>query len=213
MVTKNLTLVILITIGVVSINSTCTKDGVLGCANSVYSFKTGVQAYPDKDSILVGDTIWLEVNIPTKLIDVSTNTLVDFSDAANFGSAISFDMFIGGSISNPGISFAANNFNFFLSKGNAVINGSTERIREYLFIQSNNTYTFKLGIIPKRKGVFGIGFGNAANVYRKSDKCSKAGYEIDFENTIQHLYLYQNNRPGYDINNYENKHLYCFKVF
>ena len=60
-------------------------------------------------------------------------------------------------------------------------------------------YVFKLGIVPQQSGIFGIGFSNANNVYRKSDKCTKANFQIILENTRHHYYLNPNiNRSNFD---------------
>lgn len=195
-----------------SIFSTCKKGG-LGCANTVYNFKINMQAYPDKDSIHINDTIWIELNSPTSLTDLRTNQLVDFSGATNLGSAITVVKFVGGSVSDPGAVYSANSFDYVLEVGKKIDNPFTEGVREFIFIEDNQMYLFKLGIVPKQLGIFSIGLSNAANVYRKSDKCTKAGFEIDFSTTNQHLYYLQNNRPGYVITGSELTSLYCFKVY
>lgn len=203
-------LLILITIFFTSISSSCNK---LGCANTVYSFRIAAQAYPDQDSIPIGDTVWLDISSPTSLTDLSSNKTVDYSGAENLANALSFDVFTGGSVSNPGTAYAASNFRYFLKMGTPVNNSFVERIREYLFSESNGMFRFQLAIIPIVKGTYFLGISDGVNVYRQSDKCTKANFEISFQNTNQHLYLYQNNRPGYVINDYEKKHGYCFKVF
>ncbi len=165
MATKVFTAAILLFVAMVTTFSTC-KKGSLGCANTVFNFKIGAKAYPDKDSILVGDTIWLEIDAPTKLTDINSNTIVDYSGADNLRNALSFDIFTGGSVSDPGTAYAANDFNFSLKTGSAIANPYTERIREYLFIENNSSFKFKLAIIPKKKGIFALAISNAANVYR-----------------------------------------------
>jgi hypothetical protein len=50
-----------------------------------------IKASPDLDSIHINDTIWLEVNEPTILKDVQTGKDVNYSGAANLGSAIGFE--------------------------------------------------------------------------------------------------------------------------
>lgn len=69
---------------------------------------------------------------------------------------------------------------------------NTNQIRAFLFEERDNRYLFKLGVIPQQKGIYGIGFSDAVNVYRKSDNCTKAGFAINFENTNQHHYLNPN---------------------
>ena len=212
MATKIFTVAILLITAMATTFSTCKKGG-LGCANTVYNFKIGVTAYPDKDSIHIGDTLWFELNAPTSLQDNNSGKLIDYSGASNLGTAISVVKFIGGSISDPGAVYSANSFNYFLAIGNPVNNSFVEGIREYLFLENNNQYKFKLAIIPQQLGIYSLGISNAANVYRHSDPCTKAGFEIDFENTNQHLYFLQENRPGYTISGSELTSLYCFKVY
>lgn len=212
MAIKNFSIAILFFISMASIFSTCKKGG-LGCGNAVYNFKIGVRAYPDKDSIRIGDTIWFELNTPTSFEDITSGKLINYGGAANLGSAISVVKFVGGSISDPGAVYSANSFNYILVTGSQVNNPFVEGIRDYLFLESNNQYKFKLAIIPQQLGIFSLGLSNAANVYRHSDKCTKAGFEIDFENTNQHLYFLQNNRPGYVISGSELTSIYCFKVY
>lgn len=212
MAIKKLTVAILLITAMASTFSTCKKGG-LGCTKTVYNFKINMQAYPDKDSIHINDTIWIELNSPTSLTDLRTNQLIDFSRATNLGSAITVVKFIGGSVSDPGAVYSANSFDYVLVVGNKIDNPSTEGVREYTFAEDNKMYHFKLGIIPKQYGIFSIGLSNAANVYRKSDKCTKAEFEINFNNTNQHLYYLQNNRPGYIITGSELTSLYCFKVY
>ncbi len=203
-------ILILLLIFEISISSSCNK---LNCANTVYNFQISGKIYPDKDSIHIGDTIWVEINASTQFIDITSGKIIDYSGAINLGNALSVDIFTGGSISDPGTAYAANKFNYFLLAGNSVNNSFTERIREYLFSENNSKYSFKLAIIPLLKGIYTIAISNAANVYRQSDKCAKASFEINLQNTNQHLYFYQNNRPGYVMSDYERTHMYCFKVY
>ena len=60
------------------------------------------------------------------------------------------------------------------------------QIVEYIFFESQNTYNFKLGIIAKKKGIYAIGIGNAANVYTENDPCRKASFLFKLINTNNH---------------------------
>lgn len=213
MATKLITLIVLLIAAMATTFSTCKKGG-LGCANAVYSFQIGGQAYPDADSIPFEDTIWIEINMSANLTDVSSNEVIDYSGAVNLSNALSFVKLIGGgSISNPGAIYAANEFEIDVIEGKRVNNAFDEGIREYLFVERENQYKLKLAVIPKQIGIYSIGLSNSVNVYRRADKCTKANFEIEFKDTNQHLYLLQSNRPGYTISDYERRHLYCFKVY
>lgn len=187
MATKHFSIAILLIIATASIFSTCKKGG-FGCANTVYTFDLGIKAYPDFETIHLGDTIWLELNAPTSLTDITSNQVIDYSGTANLGSAIGFGQFVG----RDTVIEAANFFDYKLINGINVNNPSVSKIREYLFVEQQNQYLFKLGIVPKQKGIFGIGLSNAANVFRRNDNCTKASFNINFKNTKQHYYLNPN---------------------
>lgn len=187
MATKIYRVVILLFIAMTTTSSTC-KKGVLGCANAIHNFNLGIRAYPDNAEINIGDTIWLEINSPQDFIDLASNVKINYANAANLGSAIGFGEFIG----KDSVMDAANYFDYKLIDGIKVNNPFVSKIREYLFIENQNQYLFKLGIVPKQTGIFGIGLSNAANVYRKNDKCTKASFLINFDNTKQHYFLNPN---------------------
>ena len=206
-----LRIIILFFISYLSIYSSCSKR--VNCKDIVYSFETNITAYPDLDSLNINDTIWLDFSCSTRLRDVITGTWIDYSDAENFGTAINFHEFKGGSFSDPGVIAAVSAFEYKLIYGVFLPdNHLPEQNRDYKFMEVGNEYRFKLAIIPKRKGNFSVSPGNAANVYTKQNKCDKAGFSITFANTNQHLYLYEQNRPGYTPSEYERTHMYCFKV-
>lgn len=54
------TVAILLSIYMITVFATCRKD----CSRTDYSFEIAAKAYPDLDSIRVGDTVWVEVNEP-----------------------------------------------------------------------------------------------------------------------------------------------------
>ena len=211
MATKYSFVAILLLIALATIFATCKKR--LGCNETVYNFEIKVKAHPDRDSIHIGDTIWLEVSVPTTFEDMISGKTIDYSGAENFGTAISFGEMKGGNINDPGSIPAANFFDILTIIGKPVQNPQTNQIKEFLFQELSNMYEFKVEIIPKTKGIFFFAPSDAANVYRTNDKCTKASFLLSFANTNQHLYYYQNNRPGYTISDYEQQHMYCFKVY
>lgn len=197
--------VIMALIYVTTVYSTCRKT-IFGCGEESRSFQINAKIYPDKDSIQIGDTMWLEVDAPTTLKDGFSGTMIDYSGAANLGTLIGF-----GECSIIGISKnAANFFDYYLVAGRKIDNRNPEQIRAYLFDEKNNHYVFKLGVITKQKGIYGVAFGNAANVYRNSDKCTKAGFTINLENPNHHYYLNPNFQSGALPAGGEN---YYFKVY
>src|SRR5688500_14719940 len=101
---------ILLTVSSVFQKCTCTKNG---CFDESYSFNIFVKSSPDKDSILINDTIWFEINEPVTLKDVISNREINFDNAANLGSAIAFGQLLGNSQEKDAVS----DFNYVLISG------------------------------------------------------------------------------------------------
>ncbi len=188
---KNTQLFILLLLGLSCMQFQCERR--FDCAENRYSFGMGVRAYPDSDSIKIGDTIWLEINEATTLKDFRTDQMIDYSKAANLGSNISFSQL---SADSQFTIQAVHKFDFHLIEGIPTASTNDDLYKEYLFNERNGYYKFKLGVVPKQKGLFVIVFGNAANVYRKTDKCTKAGFGINFKETDQHYYFHPGYIPG-----------------
>ncbi len=174
-----------------SLLSTCIKS--LDCYRNKHSFLTGIKAYPDKDSIAIGDTIFFEFDEPTTLKDQITNQSINYDNAANLGTDFGFGELIA---TNQVSDQAAGKFNYYLILGREIKRSDSNKYREYNFAEISSRYKFKLAIIPQQKGVFKLFVGNAANVYRTTDKCTKSFFTIDFMNTNQHLYLNEVSFPG-----------------
>lgn len=176
---------------IISFGSTCKKN--VNCIENLYSFQMGIKAYPNKDSVNIGDTVWFEIKEPVNLKDYTSNNQINYSGAENFGSVLSFLQL---AQLNTFTIKAVKSFDFIVSKGSEtnVVDPSFEK--QYIFVEENGYFLFKLGIIPKEKGVYVIVFSNAANVYTKSDKCTKASFIINFKETDQHYYLNPNFQGG-----------------
>lgn len=187
MATKIYTVAILLLIVMTTTFSTCKKGG-LGCANTVYNFQIAGKIDPDSDSIKIGDTLWISLNVPENFTDIFSNKIINYSGAKNLGTAVGFGNY--SILNNP--TPATNSFSIILVEGKKVDNPNTAQIREYLFEENNGRYIFKLGIVTKETGVFGIGLSNAQNVYRTSDNCTKAFFNIVLQDTHQHYYLNPN---------------------
>lgn len=202
---KNNTILFLIALALVNLHFLCNKK--LDCREAVYGFAIGIKAYPDMDSINIGDTVWLEVNEPTTLNDLQTGRMIDYSNASNLGSAIGIVELISvNTVNTDGNSF----FKFSISAGSEIIRSDTSRFREYSFAELNNRYEFKLGVIPQKKGVYKMFISNASNVIRKNDKCTKANFAINFKTTNQHLYFNEIVLPGVTLP--AGGGIYLFKV-
>jgi hypothetical protein len=185
--------IIYLLIALLFIRASCATKA-LNCANTKYSFELPIKAYPGKEKMHVGDTLWFEITSPTTLKDQLSSKEIDYSNAANLGSSVAFS-----TLSSEG-EFTINcvsRFDYLLKSGIELSRGyANGLINEYGFTETSNEYRFLLAIIPKDTGTYRIGFSNAANVSRQNDKCTKAEFALNFRNTDQHYYL----APGYNPN-------------
>lgn len=204
---KIYTVAILLIIAMAATFSTCKKGG-LGCANTVYNFQINETIFPDKDSVHIGDTLFLKVLTSSTLNDLQTGQKIDYSNTSNLGNVVTILKFINNQ--TPG---AINDFNLAILEGNKVGSIDPASEEEFSFTEQNGNYTFLLTVVPKDTGRYVITIGDAANVYRKNDKCTKANFNINFQQTNQHFYLLNEWRPDLTLDDNGKRHVYYFKVY
>jgi len=154
------------------------------------AFHSILQPIPIGTAFNLGDTIWVEINEPTILKDYFTGQMIDYSSAANLGSAIAFQKY--SPVSGLFTIDAAQKFSFSIANGRETSNTDVNLYHEFLFSEINGQYRFKLGIIPEDTGIFRFFLGSAANVYRTGNRCTKASFAMYFKNINQHYYLNPN---------------------
>lgn len=187
MVTNIKKITVLLFIYTITAFSTCKKN-ILGCTESSIFFNVDAKVHPDKDSINIGDTIYVEVNIPTTLAD-QNNTMIDYSKANNLGTVMGFVKVA--NVSPIKLDDAVADFSYSLISGKEISSSNSQILKEYLFEESSGRYLFKLAIIPKSSGTFSFNLGNAVNVIREGNSCPKAAFNFLLKNTTdQHYYLY-----------------------
>ena len=197
---------ILLLLYITMVYGSCSRNsGCLGNGNG-YSFSMDSRVFPDMDSINMNDTLWLEIRGPVLLRDNLSGQMIDYSNAANLGTVVRL-IELQGSSNFRG---AFSDFNLKIEYGSVgLVTSDPESMKEFLFNEYNNEYIFQLGIIPKRVGIYRIGFENAANVYRRNEGCIKSGFSFSIKNTNCHTYY---NNQNFNITNTDSTRLYCFKV-
>lgn len=183
-INRKIQLIPIVVVSILTIYGHCKKG--INCRNNQYSFNIGIIGYPNLDSININDTVWIEINESTTLLDDLSGRMIDFSGAENLGSVIGF----GEIISSTQIRDAANDFKYKLIYGTETSNVNPLRFREYLYTEISGRYRFKLGIVPQKTGVYRFTVSDAANVYKKKFDCHYANFHLDFKNTDQHFYLF-----------------------
>ena len=85
---KKLSVIYVCSVSILISASTCKKGSP--CTQTNQYFEIGVKAIPNYDSIKVNDTIWTAIDESVNLLDKSSNSLVDFSNAVNLTTYIAF---------------------------------------------------------------------------------------------------------------------------
>lgn len=193
---------------IIVINTGCPKP----CVEAVYSFAIQSQITPDSDSINVGDTIYLISSIPTTMKDLGTGIEVDYS-RATIGSNLSIAEALGGTNIPRDAVF---DFDYVSIKGKIYNDRnipSPDGVQQLNYEEINGRYELKIGIIPKKRGLYAFGVGNGFSTGRnKKNVCEKASFSISVSNTSQHLYLYQEIDSSHQFTDYELRRVYYFKV-
>lgn len=181
------------------------------CNESDHRFSINYNFADEKDSINVGDTLWLMSETSTRINDLNTQQEVDFSNAENMGSALSIADITKFHSAQRG---AVDSFNFTAINGNIYTNQSLNPngTKQITFSESDNKYQLKIGIIALKRGIYIFSISDIPAVFRKDKgKCGMASFEILNNNADKHLYLFQN--LWGPLSTYDATHSYCFKVY
>lgn len=196
----------IILIGFIHFLAGCHKP----CHEPDYTFKVSEIFSPDKDSIQIGDTLWIQSSILKLQKDVTTQNEIDFSNAENLGAS-----FLIQDISKFRNSFrgAIDSFEFFNIYGNifSAINTDTSRVKQLRYSETDSSYQIKVGVVALKAGLYLFTIPDAPDIYRKNKvKCGIGDFEILNSNANKHLYLFEN--IWGPLSSYDSSHSYCVKV-
>ncbi|MDB5276119.1 MAG: hypothetical protein JWR61_1074 [Ferruginibacter sp.] len=182
------------------------------CNESNYSFSITASFLGENDSIPLGDTLWLICQTSTRMQDLTTSSEVDFVSVVNLGTTLLVQDIKKFGTYERG---AVDSFDFVKVEGEiySVQTLDPKRVKQLSFLESNNKYNLKIGIIAKKKGSYVFSISDIPQVvYRKNmEQCGKASFEILNGNGDKHFYLFENIVGA--ISEYDRKHSYCLKVF
>lgn len=183
------------------------------CVEAAYNFRVRGTFMPEQDSIEVGDTLFFVYSFPKTLQDVNTRQVIDYQGASNIGFTLRVTEFIEGQTLAKG---AVGDFNYINLLGkvyNEKSIPSPETVQQLSLIESTDTYDLKIAMIPKKKGIYGLGIGDGISAGRKNGgNCEKATFLTRITNGDNHIHYLEEffKRPASDT---ENEKVYCFKVY
>lgn len=185
---KRITIKIIIAIVVTFIFNSCGKN-IIGACHQSFAFKIDAKVYPDKDSVNVGDTIFIEINIPIMLTDSSSGERLNLDGATRISTDIGFVKLV--SDSPIVLDDAVPDFDFKIISGKELSTSKPKLIKLYSFVESMGQILFKLAIVPKYSGTFRFNLGSAPDVQEKNSRCPTFTLNYLLQNTTdQHYYLY-----------------------
>jgi hypothetical protein len=175
-----------------------------------YTFSVNDFFSPEKDSVNIGDTLWIRCIISKTQIDVNTQEQVNFYNAENLGFSLvisdisRFDLKRG----------AVDSFTYITLHGSIYTDSTSNStaVKQLSFEENNDSYLLEVGLIAKESGSYILTIPDNPYVYRKGmAKCGTANFLIVNRNTNKHLYLFEN-RWG-KLSAYDSAHSFCFKVY
>jgi hypothetical protein len=187
---------------------TCNRE----CIDNSFGFVVQVNVTPNKDSLNIGDTLWLESVTPSTMVDLNSNKEIIFDHASNLGGG----MRVGELLAANNMADAVNNFDFVISKGDASnVEREPNRSKSFKYLEEKGLYELKIGIVCRKKGIYGLFLSAASNVYSpRYGSCGRATIYLKFKNANKHIqYLQDTYYSGYVIPDAVIESSYCFRVF
>ncbi len=182
----------------------------IACVPNHYTFKIDNCIFqPNKDSIKVGDTLFFTASTLTTMVNQSDGKSIDYSGAANLGSALGVTELVGPNIAND----AVNAFSYLPIKGQIYSDAaaSPNRIKQIKFQEENGNYKLSFVVVAKKRGIYALNIADMPDVVRK---CDRSAISMTFPSSLDvHLhYLKDIYYGGGQINPFDSVGVYCFKV-
>jgi len=175
------------------------------CHEPDYHFSVIDSFFPEKDSVTVGDTVWLMCIIPKMEKDLNTQMIINFSNAAFLGVNLVLSDISKFNVQRD----AADSFSYVNGQGR--IYSDQYGGKQLSFAEVDTAYQLKIGLIALKAGLYILTLPDMPGVYRKgSQHCGIGNFQILNTNNNKHLYLFEN--LWGPLASYDSIHSYCVKV-
>jgi hypothetical protein len=209
MVIRNLLGGSVIMLSTIFLFENCNKHCASITAQRPVSLIGGFTLYnPIRDSINIGDTVFINITVPEKLTYSNNSSTIDFSNAHNVVPDISISA-LTGLQSQTG---ALDSFVLIKQVGSFYINSLLPAYSvNVTFDEKSGNYLFSAGCIAQKKGVYLILISDIPDAQKK---CDYATISIVSSSSDSHLhYLKDIYYGGGLILPIDSTHSYCFKVY
>lgn len=177
------------------------------CNEPDYDFSVFESFSPERDSMNIGDTLYLNCEIPKMEKDNNTGQVINFSNLGNLG-----DNLVISDISkfHDAKREAADSFSYINIYGK--IYSDNNGAKQLQFIETDSSYRLKVGFILLKAGSYVFTIPDATGVYRNGHvKCGVGNYAVLNSNGNKHFYLFED-LWGPIISIYDKNRSYCIKV-
>ncbi len=190
--------------------TTCNKDFTNPCPNTAYSFAVTSEWSPQREAYSIGDTLLINSSFSKNLTDLIGNLNIDYSNANSVGGSL----FIYELDSVQHILLGAiPKFNFVQMIGiTSAYPNNINIIKRTTYSETANSYSFKLGVVAKSKGVYAIYLGDLRSSGIVGKDCTSAAFSNTLTNTNKNINLFQYAMNMPPANQYEIDRIYCFRV-
>lgn len=181
------------------------------CDEPNYTFNVSDFFTPEKDSIRIGDTLWLQSSILKLQKDINTQKEISFSNAENLGTTLIISDV--GKFRNS-LRGAVDSFSFFKINGNIFTASNTDinGVKQITYKETTASYELKVGLVALKAGIYIFTVTDNPSVFRKGKtKCGLGAFEILNQNPNKHLYLFEDLLGP--LSSYDRNHSYCLKVY
>ncbi|MBL7873882.1 MAG: hypothetical protein JNM78_19870 [Cyclobacteriaceae bacterium] len=121
----------------------------------IMTFTLPFSIAPSSAQFVLGDTLWVQADFPEALQEYSSKVDYAVKDF-DFKSKIGLLKFIDKNITMGEQPSAVDSFDFITKVGDLPFVGET--FSPFNFLYQNETYKFKLGLVPKQRGVYCVNF-------------------------------------------------------
>ena len=173
---------------VVTTSMQCYRNYPQNDIKGQYGFKEGADILPYQVNYNVGDTIWINLNIPGKRIFDTISGLRIFYDSVNFNSIVQVDLLY----KNPfTVNGALSDFIFPLGVSAYTSTGGFQTFSQISFgCAPSANYQLLVGIVLKQQGILGISFYNSNLKKCFSNSFEPNSFSLSFNVNDSHKNLY-----------------------
>lgn len=180
------------------------------CNEPDYTFIGNDYFSPEKDSLHIGDTLWLISSINKELMDTNTKKVIDYSSAANLASAV----IISDIKKFKDKRGAIDSFDYINVIGNIFsdVNTDTSNVKQLTYNKATSSFELKIGFIARKAGSYIFTIPDNPYLYRRGKpKCGTAKIVMLNQNIDKHLNIFEN--MWGTLSSYDVAHSYCIGVY